>query len=436
MSKLWSLIVRFKSYIVVFGFTLVGHALGFGREISIAYYFGASGLSDGLVIGLIPMTIFVSAWGGAYVNAALTRIKTIDNTRLISTSLRPLVMAGVVAALAFYFGAELFVDILSPDLAADGRAMAVAFIEVSSIGAIFVSIAAWGKGLQHLQRKFTRASTADIMPNLGFILGLVILYGEFGVYGVAFGGLIGYTLQLAFSLELRREFFQYVKPDEQVQANMRLIFRNMLLATASYSVTYIDLLVDRYFASSLEEGSVAILGFAHKLMIFPLYTLIFAITTVMFPNLIQLAKDLVAFNKKVKQVYWVIFGLCIAITAVAMLMSEFIVSILFQYGAFDGEATEKTASAYRIYMIGFVAQSFVVFSSKVRYALEDFKTPVIAGLVAALTNVVLDFVLVSPYGREGLAMATALSAFVNAGILLFYGNYVHKKRQAQLAVPG
>lgn len=434
VQKLWSTVVRFKSYLVVLGFTLVGHALGFGREISVAYYFGASGLSDGLAVGLIPITIFVSAWGGAYVNAALTRIKTIDNEKLIAASLPPLLIAGVVATLLFYFGAAWFVETLSPGLSSDGREMAITFIQVTSVGAIFVSLAAWGKGLLHLQKRFARPSTADIMPNVGFILGLILLFREYGVLGVALGGLIGYVLQLAFSLHFRRGFYRWRKPEPEIRAQMRTIFRNMLLATASYSVVYIDLLVDRYFASMLDEGSIAVLSFAHKLMSFPLYTLIFAITTVMFPNLIQLTKDMPVFKQKVKQVNKVIFFLAIFVTLVSIILSQFIVSILFQYGAFDSVAVDKTASALRFYMIGFTAHAFVIFSAKVRYALEDFRTPVIAGLTAAMCNVVLDYVLIGPLGREGLALATALSAYVNAGILLYYGNKVQRAKEKQMNI--
>jgi putative peptidoglycan lipid II flippase len=430
LNNIFALFKRFKHYLIVFGFTLVGHALGFGREIAIAYNFGASALSDGLSVGLIPITIYVSAWGGAYVNAALTQIKTVDNTELVAASLQPLIKFGVFTCIILFFGAQLLVELMSPGLSGEGRDMAISLIQVSSIGAVLVSVAAWGKGLLHLQKKFTRASTADVMPNLGYILGLVILFEQFGVYGVAIGGLIGYTLQFAFSLEYKSEYFKWTKNSTEIQQQMKQIFRNMLLATASYSVNYIDLVVDRYFASMLEQGSIAIMSFAHKLMIFPLYTLIFAITTVMFPNLIQLAHDMTAFRQKVRQVYMVIFGLTLVITIVAIALDEFIVSLLFEWGdgAFDAAAVKSTASVYSIYMLGFMSQSMIVFSSKVLYALQNFKIPVIAGLVSAVVNVALDFALVDTYGREGLALATAISAFCNAGVLLVLSRHLANRK--------
>jgi putative peptidoglycan lipid II flippase len=409
-----------KNFLVVLAFTVLVHGLTFGREMAIAFQFGVSSYADAMSIGLIPINLYLSVWGTAYVSAALVRIKSIDNQDLISASLQPLVFFGVLSVLVFYYCATLFVDFFSPSLTPGGRELAIALVECSSLGALLVSLTAWGKGLLHFQGRFTRASFSDLMPNSGFLIGIVFLFEPYGVYGVAGAGLVGYTLQCLISVDFGASYFKWVKISATQLGHLKVIFANMGLALLSYSVVYVNLLVDRFFAARLPEGNVAILGFGEKLMVFPLYTVIFAITTVTFPHLIQIRDNKPAFTAKVKQIYAMILVMSLFITAVSLSFSEFLVALVFNYGAFDETAVTRTASVFVYFMFGFTGQAYVYFASRVRFALEDFKVPVIAGLFSAVINIILDILLVDPMGIQGLALATSVSAFVNAAILIFY----------------
>jgi putative peptidoglycan lipid II flippase len=411
-----------KNVLIVMFMTVMVHGLTFGREVAIAWQFGISGYADGIAVGLIPITLYMSIWGHAYVNAALTRIEHIDNQSLITASLQPLLRFGLLSMVLLFAFAEPFAGAIAPGLTSQGRELAIALMQTTAAGAFLVSMTAWAKGLLHLQGRFAQASFADMMPNAGYLLGIVWLFQYYGVYGVAIGGLAGYLLQWIIVMPFKAPYCKISKISAINQADrpgLKIIFTNMLLATLSYSVVYIDVLVDRYFASSLGEGQVAVLGFAEKLMMFPLYTIIFAVTTVLFPQLIQLRFDLPAFKRRVSQVYRLILLLAVAITVVSVLFDEWLVATVFNYGAFDEAAVVKTAEVFVFYMLGFGAHAYVFLASRVRYALEDFKLPVFAGLLAAVVNVLLDIMLVDEMGIKGLALATTVAALVNALLLVF-----------------
>ncbi len=411
-----------KNVLIVMFMTVIVHAMTFGREVAIAWQFGISGYADGIAVGLIPITLYMSIWGHAYVNAALTRIEHIDNQSLITASLQPLLGFGLLSMVLLYAFAESLVGAIAPGLTPQGHELATALMQTTATGAFLVSMAAWAKGLLHLQGRFAQASFADMMPNTGYLIGIVWLFQYYGVYGVAVGGLGGYLLQWLIVMPFKAPYCKVQSFSAISQADrpqLKIIFTNMALATLSYSVVYVDVLVDRYFASSLGEGEVAVLGFAEKLMMFPLYTVIFAITTVLFPQLIQLRFDLPAFKRKVTQVYRLILLLAVFITTVSVLLDEWLVATVFNYGAFDEAAVIKTAEVFVFYMLGFGAHAYVFLASRVRYALEDFKLPVVAGLLAAVVNIVLDIVLVDKMGIKGLALATTVAALVNALLLVF-----------------
>lgn len=414
-----NLLRRFKHYIIVFGLTILGHFLGFGREIATAFYFGTSDIADGILVGIIPLTLYASVFGSAYANAAIVHIKSTENSSVIKDAIFTLVVISVCSALFFLLGAEHIVSLMAPGLKNEGALLAQAFIKLSSVGVLFVTLSSLGRGLLHLDKRFARASISDLMPNVGMILGIVILYQFYGIYGLALGGIAGYFLQFIFVSQWRFYCFSFKQFSTIFSKHQRTILKSTALAAISYSVVYVDVLVDRYFASQLFEGAIATMNYGQKIMLLPLYTFIFAITTVIFPKLIQSQNNVIEFNRIKKQLYLVTFIASLFITLFVVIFGKFIVSLFFNYGAFTSGDVINTYQVLVVYIIGLTGHAFVLVASKVRYAKQDFKTPLVAGITGAAVNVVLDIVLVDDFGMLGLAWATTVSALVNAFLLIF-----------------
>jgi putative peptidoglycan lipid II flippase len=421
MSSLKELLKRYRSYLTVFGFTLVGHGLGFGREVSIAYLFGASSISDGILVGLSPLLFFFGIFGYAYANAAMTRIKTPDNDLLIKQSLYPILIVSVLVAVAFLVFNELMVTLIAPGLKNEGRVLANQIVYFSAVSAGVTSIFYWGKGLRHLEHQFTRVSIAELMPNIGMFIGILGLYQFMGVMGIAIGITVGYFLQFIVVFDKKRVDLKGFSLAAMWTPDAKIIYKNTWYAAIGVSTLITYMFVDRYFASQLGEGNVAAINFAYKVMTLPLYTVVFAIVIVMYPRLIALRDEQVKFAKVRFKINVVVVGFSALASVVLMLASTQIVSLLFEYGEFGASDVALTAPILFVYAAGLVAHSLVMFNAKVRFALEDFKTPLVAGLAGTVVNIVLDIVLVEPYGVQGLATATSIATAVQAAILVFAG---------------
>jgi putative peptidoglycan lipid II flippase len=103
-----------------------------------------------------------------------------------------------------------------------------------------------------------------------------------------------------------------------------------------------------------------------------------------------------------------------------IVLAQPIVSVIFERGAFTAVDTVATASALGFYAPGLLGYSTVKIASPTFYALRDSRTPVLVSVLSVICNVVLNLTLVTVLGYRGLALGTALSALLNAVVLLWF----------------
>ncbi len=106
-----------------------------------------------------------------------------------------------------------------------------------------------------------------------------------------------------------------------------------------------------------------------------------------------------------------------------VLLAEPLVS-LFHYGAMTDHDVVMAARSLRAYALGLLAFMLIKVLAPGYFARQDTKTPVKIGIVAMVANMVMNLALIVPLAHAGLALATALSAFLNAGLL---GRGLHRQ---------
>ena len=150
-----------------------------------------------------------------------------------------------------------------------------------------------------------------------------------------------------------------------------------------------------------------------------------AIATVILPTLSgQRARaDDPAFASTLKWAMRSVLLIALPATLALAVLAEPLLATLFQYGAFSAEDRTMAAASLRAYTLGLGAFMLVKVLAPGFYAREDMRTPVRVGIIAMVSNMVLNVALVLPLmtmfnmGHVGLALATSLSAWLNAGLL-------------------
>jgi putative peptidoglycan lipid II flippase len=179
-------------------------------------------------------------------------------------------------------------------------------------------------------------------------------------------------------------------------------------------------LLDTVLASFLITGSISWLYYSDRLMEFPLGVLGVALGTVILPNLSarQAESDPDAFNRTLD---WglrmaLIFGLPAAM-GLAVLAGPMIAT-LFLSDVFTAHDVGMARLSLMAYASGLLAFILIKVLAPGFYARQDTRTPVRIGVIAMAANMLLNLALIVPLQHAGLALATSLSAYLNAWLLL------------------
>ena len=176
--------------------------------------------------------------------------------------------------------------------------------------------------------------------------------------------------------------------------------------------------------ASLQAGAVSWLYYADRVYQLPLGLIGIALGVVLLPDL---ARKLRAGNETAAH-YSMNRGLEISLlltlpATVALLVVPLpIMIVLFERGAFDRQAAEASAWALAAFATGLPAYILLKPLQAGFFAREDTVTPLKMASVSVLVNVVLSvalFFLLQPQGlgHVGIALATALAAWLHAGML-------------------
>jgi putative peptidoglycan lipid II flippase len=208
----------------------------------------------------------------------------------------------------------------------------------------------------------------------------------------------------------------------------------MLPGILGSSVAQINLLFDTLIASFLVAGSVSWLYYSDRLVEFPLGVFAIALSTVILPSLSRSHANESAdeFSHTVDWGLRLVLLVGIPSAVGLSLLARPLLVTLFNYGDFSAADVSMASLSLMAYSAGLPAFMLVKVLAPAFYSRKDTTTPVRIAIIALLTNVVLNLLFVIPMvmldipgPHAGLALATSLAAWVNAGLLF----RVLKKRQ-------
>jgi len=199
------------------------------------------------------------------------------------------------------------------------------------------------------------------------------------------------------------------------------VLRKMVPGLLGAGVTQLNLAVDMIIASLLPAGAVSLLYYADRVAQLPLGVIGVAISTALLPMLAaQLAagKALSA-HRSMNRGLEITLALCMPAALALMVLAQPIMSVLFQRGAFTAADAQGAAWVLMVYAAGLPAFVLVKAFAPGFFARGDTRTPVIIGLVCVALNLALNllFLFTGWLGVPGIALATVVAAWVNAGAM-------------------
>lgn len=419
---------------------LFGQLASLARTISVASTFGASPELDAFAAAnRVSETLFLLVAGGALGSAfipvftgLLTRNEKDLAWRLASALANAVTLTlSLLAVIMAIFAPQVVRYALAPGFAEKPElfALAVALTRIQLVSAVLFGLGGLIGGILNAHRVFFIPALTPAMYQLGIIFGALVLAPALGIYGLAWGVVLGslaYLLvQIPALIKQRGAYsltFGLENPDVR---QVILLMGPRLLGVA---VVQLNFWVNTRLASRMADGSVTSLGLGFSLMIMAQAAIAQSVATAAMPTfsaqhaLGKLTEMRASLGASLRGVLL----LAIPATVGLVMLREPLVSFLYQRGKFDHEDVQLVAWALLWYAAGLVGHSIMEILTRAFYAQHDTKTPVIIGTLAMTLNVVFSFAFARlftqigwlPHG--GLALANSLATALEAGALFFF----------------
>lgn len=420
--------------------TLVSRVLGLVRDMVLARLFGADAAMDAFFVAFkIPNFLRRLFAEGAFSQAFVPIIAEYREQQPADV-VRALVSRVAGTLLGILSGLTVIGVLASPVLVmifAPGFlhrdpvqfALAADLLRVTFPYLLFISLVAFAAGILNTYGRFAAASFSPVWLNV-VLIGAALLVAprlEQPVFALAGGVFVAGAVQLLFLLpSLKRLGFlrhpRWGLHDEGVRRIMKL----MLPGIFGSSVAQINLLLDTLIASFLVAGSVSWLYYSDRLVEFPLGVFAIALSTVILPSLSRSHANgsREEFCRTLDWALRTVLLIGVPATLGLMLLARPMLATLFAYGDFGANDVAMSGLSLMAFAFGLPGFMLIKVLAPAYYSRKDVRTPVRIAVIAMFTNMLLNISLAVPMvmldipgPHAGLALATALAAWVNAWLL-------------------
>ncbi len=418
-----------RAGMVVSGAFLISRLLGYVRFVVI----GNSGLLAGeldtfFAAFRLPDLIFQLVAAGALSSALIPVVSALlvggeesHAWRVVSTVINLMLIALTVLAISLFILAPVVMEAITPGFGPAQLDKTVELTRTMLLSPIFLALGAVATSVLNSRGRFAAAALAPIVYNLVIILAALVLVTPFGVEGLAIGVVLGSLGHLLVQIRpLARIGFHYTPKIDRRDPQARKALLLMAPRAIGLGATQITFIVVTALATTVGVGALADFNFAFALLQIPLGIIGVPLGIVVLPSLSRNAAvgEEASFATLLTRALRLLVYVMVPITALTVIVRQPIVEILFGSGKISQPNLDLIASTLAYFAIGLTAHALIAVLARGFYARQDTVTPVLAAVAAVAINCSLAIVLVGPYGLEGIAVAIAVAAWIEALALL------------------
>lgn len=426
-----------RGILTIGGWTMVSRVLGFLRDVQIAALLGTGPVADAFFIAFKAPNLFRRLFGEGAFNAAFVP----EFSGILATEGRDEARRfaqEAIAVLAFWLAALTIAGLalmpfvmawLAPGFAeVPGKMeLTVTLARIMFPYLFLICLAALLSGVLNGLDRFAAAAAAPVVLNGVSIASMSVLSPLVPTVGhaLAWGVTVAGVLQLVLlGVAVRRAGMRLRVPVPRLTPRMRLLLRRMGPGLVGAGVTQLNQTVDIIIVSLLPSGAASLLYYAERVYQLPLGVIGTAVGTALLPLLSRQARsgDVAGAVASMNRALEVTLVLTLPAALALAVAGGPIMLVLFGRGAFDADAARLSAQSLAAYALGLPAIVLLKVLVPAFFAHGDTGTPVRVGMGAIALNLLLNLLFMVPLQHIGPALATSLSAIVNAvalGVILW-----------------
>ena len=416
-----------------------GQLIGLVSKVLIAHTFPAGEVDAFLTANRVSETLFTLIAAGALGSAFLPTFTGLlvkgehNSAWRLAASLTNLVtlILTISAGLVSIFAPHIIRYLIAPGLYYNHELfpLTVDMLRIQSISAVLFGIGGLVISILNAHQVFFIPQITAAMYQLGQVFGVLVLARWLGIYGLAWGVVIGaglfVVIQLPSLFKLKGEFvFSLGWKNPDVGTVIRLMGPRVFGA----AIVQLNFWVNNNLGSRMVEGSIQSLSYGFILMVMAQAAIAQSVAIAAMPTFsAQHALGKVdEMRSSLASALRGMLLLALPASVGLILLSKPIVSMLFQYGEFNETVAQMTAWTLTWYAAGLVGHSIMEVLTRAFYAQQDTRTPVTIGVIAMGLNVLFSILFSRWFGQigwmpvGGLALANSLATALEAAALFIF----------------
>jgi putative peptidoglycan lipid II flippase len=426
-----------RNTLVQASLTLVSRVLGVARDVLLAARIGAGPVGDAWATALMFPNLFRRVFAeGAFASAfvpSYSRVLEADGPEaaqaLANEALKALFAITAVFTIAAQIAMPWLMLVIHGGQADDPESfnLAVLLTRITMPYLTFISITALLAGVLNSVQRFVLSAGAPTLLNIcligsAFVSTEPVMTAQAAAVATFIAGILQ-ALLLWWGARRQNVRLSLIGLP-RITPNVKKVMALALPGTIAASGTQINIIVSQALAS-YEVGAKALLYYADRLYQLPLGLVGVAVGVAILPRLSRSARagDETAARRTMDEGIGLAVALTLPATAALLIAPGLLIEGIFARGEFLTSDAQKSALALFHYAWGVPAFVLIKVLAPAFFAREDMKTPMRYALLSVAINTVLGASLFiwfrqnGDLGFPGLAIATSVAAWVNAGAL-------------------
>ena len=419
----------FRSGLLVMIITMISRVLGLVRAGIIAYYFGASAMTDAFfsafkISNFFRQLLGEGALGSSFIPLYNERVEIEGEEKskqfIFSIINLLFVFSSIITILMIVFSDQIILGIVS-GFPEETKIIASRLLKIMSVYFVFISLSGMICAILNNFKQFAVPASTSIFFNLAIILFSMYFGKSYGIdalaYGVVVGGLLQFLVVLPAFFKIVKGYSFKIDWKDPYLKRIFLMICPMLIGIVARQVNTI---VDQMFASYLAEGGVSALENATRLYLLPVGVFGVSISTVIFPALSKAMSknNLEAATDNIVKGLNILLFFIVPSMAVLTFYAPEVIKLTLSYGQFGEEAVRVTSQALIYYSLGLYFYTAIYLMTRAFYSVKNSTYPVKFSIISIVVNIVLNFLLINSMEYRGLALSTSIASGVNFLLLL------------------
>ncbi|MHB9095566.1 MAG: murein biosynthesis integral membrane protein MurJ [Eubacteriales bacterium] len=416
-----------KIYSSVIVISLVSKITGFFRDAVITARFGATLVTDAYVVALLIPEVLFNIFGNsltanfAPIYYETERLK--KHRRFVSTLFSLYLL---LAGLIFVFGfrnTKLLITIFSSGFNGQAFDTTTFLLKIFMANVFFITVTYICLAFLQAHNQFLVPSTIGIFYNLAIIASMCYKGAGPALHILIIGTLAGYITQFAVQLP---QAISRGLPMPTWRMRLTPEIKKYLVLSLPVAVLAVlgqlNIAMDNYFASRLNEGSITTLNLGYRVLM-GIYSLF--ITNTMMIVYPALSKSIVQNDSHhtkaiIQKTTNLLIILLLPLALYLFCNAGPLIDLMFKRGAFTARQSALTATVFQGYIVGLVFFAFRDLLLRYFFAEHNAVIPMVNGLLNSTLNFIYLVVMVPYMGLPGVSSATALSAVSSCSILYLW----------------